>query len=740
MIDQARQILKSVFGYNRFLSLQEQVITNVLKKRDTLAVMPTGGGKSLCYQIPALIFNGPAIIVSPLISLMKDQVDQLDQLEIPTALLNSSLSDRDYRTNVQRIRQKQARLIYLAPETLMKPAVLDLLAACRVALLAIDEAHCISEWGPDFRPEYRRLAELRPLFSEAVCLALTATATLRVRQDIAASLQLDQAAVLIAGFNRQNLFIQVAEKQKPVHQTLEFIRRFPAESGIVYCFTRKQVNDLAAVLRAKGFAAAAYHAGLTDDERAWTQRQFVRDDVKIVVATIAFGMGIDKSNVRFVLHFDLPKSLESYYQEIGRAGRDGLRADCLLLFSYADTVKARYFIKKVENQQSRRAATLQLNAMVQFAETETCRRIPLLDYFGETFSREQCNDMCDNCVAGERVQVDLTIPAQKFLSSVKRTGERFGAAHVIAVLRGSRAARVLKNGHHRLSTHGIGKEYTIDQWRGMARQFVQQAILDRDQEFGGLRLTAKAWDVLRGRQPFLGSLPNVDQAGPGPIDGNSNKAAQGHRELFDRMRTRRKELAQIENVPPYVIFSDRTLDEMAQRLPQTPEDLLRIHGVGTVKQAKYGAGFLEIIRGYAQEHPGEKPPGPPTETDLKNPPSSACGGKRRHHLVGDAFNSGRSIVDLARDYDVKMNTVADNLWRFMQEGNRLSAEKLAHEVTISEQLQKKALAAFEVLGTQRLRPVFIALSDEVDYDQLKILRMLYIARRYSQAVPPAAIS
>jgi ATP-dependent DNA helicase RecQ len=607
VVKQARKILKSVFGYDRFISLQEQVIANVLRKRDTLAVMPTGGGKSICFQIPALLLEGPVVVVSPLISLMKDQVDQLRQLEIPTAVLNSSLSYDEYRKNVEQVRDRRARLVYLAPETLLKPAVLNLLTEACVSLLAIDEAHCISQWGHDFRPEYRRLAELRPQFSRAACLALTATATEQVRQDITGCLHLAATDVLIAGFNRENLFIQVVEKVNPAQQTIAFLRRFPGDSGIIYCSTRRQVDELAAVLRGEGFSAAPYHAGMSDEQRARTQRQFVHDEVLVVVATIAFGMGIDKSNVRFVLHYNLPRSLENYYQEIGRAGRDGLRADCLLLFSYADTVKARYLLDKIEDAQRRRAAGLQLNAMVQFAEAEVCRRMPLLGYFGEAFSAQQCGGMCDNCVAGERPRVDLTVAAQKFLSCVKRTGERFGAAHIIAVLRGSRAARVRQNRHDQLSTYGIGMEFSRRQWRQLVHQFLQQGLLRQDTEYGGLSLTADAWDVLRGRKTFMGTALPEKEVPPASAESAAQPPADYQRELFERLRAMRSELARTENVPPYVILTNRTLDDLTARLPGRLEELLHVHGIGTVKQEKYGAAILEVIREYRRQHPEAEP-------------------------------------------------------------------------------------------------------------------------------------
>ena len=385
MIDQARSLLKTVFGYDEFRPLQSDIIAHILAKNDALVVMPTGGGKSLCYQIPALIFEGLTIVISPLISLMKDQVAQLTQSGVAAAVLNSSLSPDAYRRNVQLVKLNKAKLLYLAPEALLKSNMRKLLSAANIECLAIDEAHCISQWGHDFRPEYRRLAEARDHFTDTVCVALTATATPRVREDIKNSLHMDPDREFMASFDRENLFIQMLPKDRPVDQTIEFIRKFPDQSGIIYCFSRKQVEELNAILENEGFSVRPYHAGLSDMDRHRNQEAFIRDDVLIIVATIAFGMGIDKPNVRFVVHFDLPQNIESYYQEIGRAGRDGLKSHCLLLFSYGDVQKIKYFIDR-KNDHEKRVANIHLSSLIRLAETEICRRIPLMHYFGEDYT------------------------------------------------------------------------------------------------------------------------------------------------------------------------------------------------------------------------------------------------------------------------------------------------------------------------------------------------------------------
>ncbi len=719
-MEQARKLLRSVFGYESFIFLQEQVIGHVLSRRDTLAVMPTGAGKSLCYQIPALIFQGITVVVSPLISLMKDQVDQLTQLGVPAVKLNSTLSVHEHRAALDGLQSGKARLLYAAPETLLKPQMLSFLQSLPMDCLAIDEAHCISEWGHDFRPEYRQLGEVRRRMPGAVCIALTATATPRVRRDIRASLELDESAEFVSSFDRKNLFLQVVPKKNPMEQTRAFIQRFPHDQGIVYCLTRVQVEKLHAALEAEGFSVCPYHAGLPEKDRQQNQERFLRDRVQVMVATVAFGMGIDKSNIRFVLHHDVPKNMESYYQEIGRAGRDGLRAECLLLFAPGDAHKVRRLIQQREGQE-RRAANVQLHAMMQFAQSEVCRRIPLLNYFGETPDQLRCG-MCDICSEEEQPLQEFTVPAQKFLSCVKRTGERFGANHIIKVLRGSSAAKVAQLGHDRLSTYGIGRELSGSQWQQLARQLVHKGLLSLDPDFGGLALTEAAWDVLRGKEAFWG---RVDEEVKMKGDGEASPDSQGDydRHLFERLRSRRKELADEADVPPYVIFSDRTLVEMATYFPQTEEELGAIHGIGRAKLEKYGPHFLPVIIEYCREHSIQK-------TDRRRnayppggfEPSSGT----RSSAVGEAFNSGGSIEDLARDFGIQKRTVLDHLHRFLKEGHCLRKDAVLAEVGLAAEEREKVLAQFEKLGNDFLRPVFEALEGSISWEDLRILRLYHL--------------
>lgn len=724
MLDHARRILKTVFGFDDFVFLQEKVLKNLLERRDTLAVMPTGGGKSLCYQIPALLWDGLTVIVSPLISLMKDQVDQLLTLGVQAVMLNSALSDRDYRTNVTRIRSGRVPLVYVAPETVLRPAMTELLGSCNVQLLAIDEAHCISEWGPDFRPEYRRLVDLRTLFPSAVCLALTATATPRVRQDILECLRMPSAAEVVAGFNRENLYLMVAYKVDPLQQVLEVIRRFPHDSGIIYCHTRDRVDALCRSLKERGISAAAYHAGLDDAERRRAQELFVKDEIRVMVATVAFGMGIDKSNVRYVVHYDLPKSLEGYYQEVGRAGRDGMRAECVLFFSYADAARRRRLIEPIEDRRLRRAAAAQLEAMVRFAETELCRRVPLLGYFGERFPQGNCG-MCDNCTEPDRSAHEVTIPAQKLLSCVVRTGQSFGAGYVASVLRGSKAKRVLANRHQELSTYGIGTEFSHRGWRFLAECLTTRGLLERDDEFGSLRLTQAGWDVLRSRCPVHVRWPPPEEALHG-LPGDHDEEDTGFSgELFERLREKRRETAQRLGVPPYMIFSDRTLVDMAARLPVTSEEMLAVHGVGEGKLERFGEDFLEVVRDFRREHPDVRPRIPAPRTVSK---AGGSGQTRRHHQVGKAFNEGKSLVDLCRDYGVQKGTVLAHLRRYQMEGHVLRPEGLAEAVEVPDEIRRRVDDAFSLLGCDFLKPVFEALGGQVDYDTLRLLQLLYMSR------------
>ena len=708
-------ILKETFGYDTFRPLQREVIENVMARRDTLAVMPTGGGKSLCYQIPSLLFDGLTVVVSPLISLMKDQVEQLRAFGVPALFLNSSLAPQEYQENMDYVKRGEVKLLYVAPETLLTPRILTLLAGLKVDCLTIDEAHCISEWGHDFRPEYRQLVQVRKQFPQAVCLALTATATSRVRQDIRSTLQFATSNEFVASFDRENLFIEVLPKRDATRQTMDMLERYKDQSGIVYCFSRKQVDDLASYLISRGYSARPYHAGLEDIERKRNQEAFIRDDVQIIIATIAFGMGINKPNVRFVIHYDLPKSVEGYYQEIGRAGRDGLPAHCLLLYSYADVAKLNYFIDQKEGEE-RRVAIQHLNAIVGYAEDETsCRRKPLLNYFGESYAADNCSN-CDNCNSSPTPLTDVTIPAQKFLSCVKRAGEKFGAGHITDILLGSKNEKVLRWGHEKLSTYGIGGELTQKQWMRLARQLLSMGYLKQEGEYRTLGLTPKALEALRKRAPIMGVLQEAERVKK--KEGKKEGIEYNHA-LFAILRQKRKEMADEAGVPPYVIFPDRTLTEMAAYYPQSTAGLLNISGVGQVKLVQYGDAFLDVIRAYSEKH-GLK-------EKRKEAPREKSDSNRRYVIVAEAYNAGDTVDDLMRRYGVAVGTILDHLSRYLAAGNALRKDSDLQSLTSATPDQQQAVfAAFNELSSTYLKPIYDKMNGALNYDDLKILRLLYL--------------
>jgi ATP-dependent DNA helicase RecQ len=620
------------------------------------------------------------------------------------------------------VKSGRSKLLYVAPETLLTPRIYSLLSSLKLDLLAIDEAHCISEWGHDFRPEYRQLADVRKKFPSAVCMALTATATPRVRADIKSSLGFSQSNEFLASFNRENLFIEVTPKRDPVLQTLDFLKNFKDQSGIIYCFSRKQVDELAATLARYGFSVRPYHAGLEDVDRRRNQEAFIRDDVQIMVATIAFGMGINKPNVRFVIHFDLPKSIEGYYQEIGRAGRDGLPSHCLLLYSYADAAKLRYFIDQKEEPE-RSASYQHLEAMTRYAEGSVCRRKPLLSYFGETFTGENCG-ACDNCGADETELTDITIPAQKFLSCVKRSGERFGAAHIVDILLGSKNEKVEKYKHHELSTYGIGRELTKSQWMHISRQLVERGLLDQEPAYRVLSVTAKGLEMLKSREQVKGQINEAKKSERAVAKGKSASTEEPEydKSLFTLLRNKRKELADAANVPPYVIFSDKTLAQMAAYFPQSKESLLNMSGMGKVKYERYGAVFLTIIKAYCRENK--------IDEKYKTPMREKDDAGRRYMAVGDAYNAGESIQNLMARYDVTADTILNHLARFIMAGNPLrSAEDLIALSNLDPDQQMAVFKAFDQVGSDMLKPVHEKLNGTVNYDELKIMRLCYLCEK-----------
>ena len=726
----ANKVLKEVFGFDHFKASQQNIISNVLNNTNTLAIMPTGGGKSLCYQIPGIVFDGITLVVSPLISLMQDQVRQLEELNVQACVLNSALTSKEYQRNLDAVQQGVTKLLFLAPETLLQSNVIAILQKLNVACVAIDEAHCISEWGHEFRPEYRQLSQAIAHFPNAVIIALTATATPRVRQDIKSQLFIADNAEFKDSFDRPNLYIEVAHKDNPFAQATAFIDRHPQQSGIIYCQSRAGVEDLCKKLCAKGYQALPYHAGLSAQKRNDYQHQFVYDDVNIMVATIAFGMGINKPDVRFVMHYDLPKNIEGYYQQIGRAGRDGLSADCLLLFGYGDTGKIRYFIDQMQDEQQRRLATMHLSQMLALAETQECRRIVLLQYFGENDISPHCK-RCDNCLNEDQEKSDLTVPAQKFLSCVHRTGQRFGAAYVADVLRGSNAEKILQNQHNLLSTYNIGTQLTKKQWMALSRQLIAKGLLAQEETYGGLRLTSLAADVLKGNVPFFASLQQNSTGNNRYDSASSTEQVTGDGALVNLLKSKRKQLSDAANVPPYAIFSDRSLNEMAHYYVQSKENILKIHGVGQAKLEKYGDIFLKIIADYCQQHNKVEINNlvgvSRVASSSKNENENDIGAKTLK--IGQEFGSGVSVVLLSKKHKVKVNTIYSHLLKYVKSGNVFTDKTVfSAELGMSDESMQKVSQAFEKCGFERLKPVYEELDETVTYEQLHLLRVLFYCK------------
>ena len=721
-----RDLLKQYFGYDDFLPLQEEIISSVLEARDGLVLMPTGGGKSLCYQLPALRLDGLTLVVSPLIALMKDQVDGLKSNGIPAAFLNSSLTFAEMRRVQAQAQQGVLKILYVAPERLSNPAFQDFLARLKVSLVAVDEAHCISVWGHDFRPEYRRLGELRQSLPGVPFLALTATATERVRGDILGQLQLSQPQAYIASFNRANLNYSVVPKRRDSFDTLlALLQKHKGESGIIYCTSRKETESMAARLRGKGFDAQPYHAGLDDEVRRQTQERFIRDQVSIIVATIAFGMGIDKPDIRLLVHYSMPKSLEGYYQETGRAGRDGLPSDCVLLYTYGDAAKQEYFFDEIEDEAERRNARQKLAQVVEFCQLHTCRRKYILGYFGEEWAEENCGG-CDICLT-PREEFDATIIAQKILSAVIRTGERFGIGHVSGVLRGANTKAIRQRDHAKLSVYGIAEEFSDLEIKEIAGLLVAEGLLFKNSgEYPTFGVSEAGRSFLSNRESLTLSKPKREEE---KASSASREALDYDQALFDALRELRSRTAAEKQVPPYVIFGDATLQQMAHYFPQSRESLSRISGVGARKLEVFGDAFLSVIVDFARSN----------NLKEKAVPVRRKKGNSRVREAGSTYDQtkqllqqGMTVEEVAEQRGLAKSTIAGHIERLIQAGEQLDLSSY-----LPPQERYDAIrAAFVETGGTLLSSVKAILGDDYSYDEIQIVG-LYLDQQEKGTGGPA---
>ena len=599
-----KDLLKRYFGYDEFRPLQDEIISNVLSGNDSLVIMPTGGGKSLCYQLPALRLEGLTLVVSPLIALMKDQVDGLQAMGINAEYINSTLPRQEFVRIQQDTSRGKVKILYVAPERLVLDGFQRFLSQLRVSLVAVDEAHCISEWGHDFRPDYRSLGELRSKMPTVPFIALTATATHRVRDDIVAQLGLKSPQSFVASFNRENLNYDVRPKQRDTKaQLIDLLDDHRGQSTIVYCFSRKETEQLASELQNHGHSARAYHAGMDADTRRENQEGFINDQFSIVVATIAFGMGIDKPDVRLVVHFSLPKSLESYYQETGRAGRDGLPSDCVLFYSHGDRSKQEFFINKTEDELERQNASAKLQIVVDFCQLQSCRRRYLLEYFGDDSITDQVPDEtncqgCDNCLITHE-EFDATVITQKILSAIIRTGESFGVAHVNGVLLGSRRKKVLEKGHDSLSVYGIVNDFDRNQLREIVDSLALKGLVNRsDDQYSTLSVSVQGRKILNERRRVMLRRPAESRRQSKQLPARDTR--QSDNGLFEQLRQLRLQISREQGVPAYVVFSDAALKDMAHRVPTNRDEFGLVSGVGSIKLEQYGDQFLEVIQRYVQ--------------------------------------------------------------------------------------------------------------------------------------------
>ena len=711
-----KNLLKNFFGYDEFRPLQKEIIENILQKKDTFVLMPTGGGKSLCYQLPALTFEGITLVISPLIALMKDQVDSLKTSGISAEFLNSTLSAREIFEIQERIQRNDLKILYVAPERLALPEFQEILKSAKISLIAIDEAHCISEWGHDFRKEYRNLKVLKTSFPDVPIVALTATATTKVKDDIITQLHLENAKTFFSSFDRKNLTLRVTEKQKTFEKLLHLLKKYQNESVIIYCFSRKETEKIAADLQANGFNTLAYHAGLSAQERKENQEKFIRDEVQIMTATIAFGMGIDKPDIRLVVHYSFPKTLEGYYQEIGRAGRDGLPSECVMYFTLADKRKHDFFIDQMNDEEEVLQSREKLNQVITFAEWPLCKRKHLLAYFGEESPETSC-DACDSCLSPKE-QFDATIITQKILSAVIRTQNRFGKNYIINILLGKETPQILQNRHESLSVFGIVQDSSLKELSTIIQMLVSFGFLGKEMgKYPTLFVTEKGTEFLKQKQTI--TLSKTTKEPEGRTLRKKKGAIDFDPILFEELRSLRKKIADEQEVPPFVIFGNVSLQQMAYYFPINTEDFSKMSGVGAMKLQKFAEAFLQVINTYVTDKniTPKSPPSEYTSTSKRAAPSRSK--SERYQQTKQMVEQKKSLEEMAQAQEFQKNTIVNHIERLLEAGETLDIEYLKPHKEKFDTITN----AFKVCESEQLKPVFLYLKEEFSYDEIRLARL-----------------
>ena len=724
-----KQLLKTYFGYDEFRPLQEEIINNVLNKKDTFVLMPTGGGKSLCYQLPALKFGGLTLVVSPLIALMKDQVDGLKANGIAAEYINSSLPYSEIMQIQKNVSEGKVKILYLAPERLASEPFQKFLQTLKIDLIAIDEAHCISEWGHDFRPDYRNLKLFKSQFPFIPIIALTATATSKVREDIVRQLNLNNPKIAVSSFDRENLSFIITRKKNAFDKLIRILEKHKNESAIIYCFSRKDTEQIAGDLKLEGFNALPYHAGLNSETRKRNQELFIKDKAQIIVATIAFGMGIDKPDVRLVVHYTFPKTLEGYYQEVGRAGRDGLPSECVLFYSYGDRRKHDFFIDQVKDDRERNSALRKLDQIIEYCEQTECRRKFILNYFGEEYvfpenADEDNNEnkigcgACDICLRPQE-KFDATEIAQKILSCVIKTGNRFGKKYIIDVLKGRLTEQIANNRHNRISVFGIVSDFTDDEMKNIMRSLVTLNFLQVSEgKYPTLSITGKGINFLKQKESL--SISKAREDSKGFYENIPRQEIEFDQKLFEKLRSLKKQIADEKGVPPFMIFSDVSLQEMAHYFPSDKNNFSKIEGVGSRKLESFGDVFLEIINNYTKEN---------NISSMEVPDR----GERRINKIKRLVKAGRSryaktkemvlqklpLSVIAKEEGFTEGTIASHIEKLIEAGEEMDIAYLKPPQDKFEKIK----TAFEKCGDEKLKPVFDFLGEKYSYDEIKLARL-----------------